>query len=90
MLERAKAEPNVAVEAKELDADPWLFNSVSGTIDLRTGEIRGHRREDLITKLAHVKYDPNARRPVFETFLAETAANNSELIGFSRGPLDIR
>ena len=50
----------VLIEANHLDADPWLFNVENGTIDLRTGELRAHRRENLLTRLAPVKYDPGA------------------------------
>jgi putative DNA primase/helicase len=82
MLERAKVEPNVAVEARDLNTDHWLLNCVNGTVDLRTGEIRPHRREDLITKLSPVKYDSDARSALFERFLAETTGNDRELMEF--------
>jgi putative DNA primase/helicase len=36
----------------EIDADPYLFNTPSGTYDLRTGECRDHDPADLITKMA--------------------------------------
>ena len=32
------------------DRDPWLLNSPTGTIDLKTGQVRPHQRRDLITK----------------------------------------
>jgi P4 family phage/plasmid primase-like protien len=67
MLELAKSE--VPVSPDKLDADPMLLNASNGTIDLRTGELREHRREDLITKIAPVEYDPNAAAPLWEAFL---------------------
>jgi P4 family phage/plasmid primase-like protien len=67
MVELAKSE--VPVSPEELDSDPWVLNVLNGTIDLRTGELREHRREDLITKLAPVEYDPAAAAPTWETFL---------------------
>ena len=53
----------------ELDASPDLLNTESGTIDLRTGELREHRREDLITKIAPTTYRPDAAAPTWEAFL---------------------
>ena len=57
------ARSDVPVMPDELDASPDLLNTESGTIDLRTGELREHRREDLITKLAPVEYRPDATAP---------------------------
>jgi putative DNA primase/helicase len=67
MLELAKSEAPISPDT--LDADPWLFNTTNGTIDLRTGALREHRREDLITKLAPVEYAPTATAPTWEAFL---------------------
>jgi putative DNA primase/helicase len=78
----ALAEPEVAVGPDDLDTDPWLFNCKSGTIDLRSGELQPHRREDLITKLAPVEYDPDAACPRFMRFLDEIFDNDQDLIGF--------
>lgn len=57
------------VGVEQFDADPWLLNVANGTIDLRTGELREHRREDLLTKLCPVPFDPDATCPTFEGFL---------------------
>lgn len=54
MVSLAKSELPVAVEA--LDAKPWLLNCQNGTVDLRTGTLREHRREDFITKCAPVEW----------------------------------
>src|SRR5215213_9907646 len=63
------ARSDVPVMPDELDASPDLLNTESGTIDLRTGELREHRREDLITKIAPTKYRPDAAAPTWEAFL---------------------
>jgi putative DNA primase/helicase len=67
MVELAKSE--IPASPDQFDADPWLLNTETGTIDLRTGELREHRREDLITKLAPVEYDPHAAAPTWAAFL---------------------
>jgi putative DNA primase/helicase len=61
----------MAVAAAELDADPWLFNTTSGTLDLRTGILRNHDPADLITKVAGCEYNPAATGPVFDRFIEE-------------------
>ncbi len=71
MLTLAQSEPGVPVLPDEFDADPWLFNAANGTIDLRTGALREHRREDLLTCLSPVAYDPQASYETFEKFLFE-------------------
>ncbi len=76
----ALAQPEVAVATEELDADPWAANCLSGTIDLRTGELRPHRKQDLITKLMPVEYDPKATCPRFCRFLDEVFEGDAELI----------
>ena len=45
-LELAESESAVVVSARALDADPWLLTVENGTVDLRTGELREHRRDD--------------------------------------------
>jgi putative DNA primase/helicase len=69
MLSLAQSEPGVPVLPEEMDASKDLLNVLNGTIDLRTGELREHRREDLITKLAPVEYDPNASAPTWTATL---------------------
>lgn len=82
MITLAQSDAMVALRADDLDADPWLLNVANGTIDLRTGELRPHRREDLITKLAPVAYDPAARLELFEAFLLQTFGGNADLIRY--------
>jgi P4 family phage/plasmid primase-like protien len=67
MLELAKSDAPISPD--ELDANPMLLNVPNGTIDLRSGKLREHRREDLITKLVPVEYDPDATAPTWEAFL---------------------
>ena len=82
MVSLARAELGIPVLPDDLDRDPWLFNVANGTIDLRSGELREHRREDLITKLAPVVFAPGAECPVFLKFLTRVTAGTLELIAF--------
>jgi P4 family phage/plasmid primase-like protien len=69
MISLAQSEPGIPVLPEEMDASRDLLNVLNGTIDLRTGERRKHRREDLITKLAPVEYDAGATAPAWATTL---------------------
>ena len=73
MVQLAQCEPGIPVEPEQLDADPWLLNCENGTLDLRTGTLRPHAREDLLTRLAPVRYDPSADVSAWEAFLARVA-----------------
>jgi putative DNA primase/helicase len=82
MIEVAKTEPDIPVMPDQLDTDPYLLNVQNGTLDLRTGELRPHQREDLITKLMPVEYDSEAQCPLFMEFLARISNGDQELQDF--------
>jgi putative DNA primase/helicase len=69
MLTCAEYEEGVPIRVSELDQNTFLLNCLNGTLDVTTGELREHRREDLITKLVHFNYHPDARCPRFLQFL---------------------
>jgi putative DNA primase/helicase len=77
MIELAKS--HVAVEAEQLDSDPWQFNVENGTVDLRTGELELHDPRDLLTQLAPVQFDPRAKAPLFKAFLDRIAGGDKDL-----------
>lgn len=90
-VERVKAcvalaaiDPAVAVTPDEMDADPWLLNCDNGTLDLRTGRLRPHRREDLLTQLCPHPYDPAARCPAWEAALASMMRGDADLVAYLR------
>jgi len=69
-----------AAAPEQWDADPWLLNTPVGTVDLRTGDMRPHRREDYITKVTAVA--PGGDCPLFRGFLARIFAGDAALIGY--------
>ena len=82
MISLARSEPDIPISPDELDTDPWLLTVQNGTIDLKSGELRGHRRKDLITKLAPVEFDPDTACPTFRAFLETIFANNENIVEF--------
>lgn len=82
IVEVAETQAEIAVHADAFDIDPWLLTVENGTIDLRTGNLLEHRREDLITKLAPVRFDPAARCPIFSSFIEKITKQRPTLGGF--------
>ena len=82
MIEGATSEPGIPVRTQDLDADSMLLNVENGTIDLRSGELRSHRQEDLITKLAPLPYNPDADCPLWLDFLNLIMMGRTELVDF--------
>jgi len=81
-VEAASWEQTINVGPEDIDRDGWLFNVRNGTVDLRSGELREHRREDLISKIADVDYDAAAECPTWKAFLREIMDYRVELIEF--------
>ena len=48
------------IHVSEFDRNPMLFNVQNGTLDLTTYTLRPHNPDDLMTKVAHVTYEPSA------------------------------
>jgi putative DNA primase/helicase len=82
MIELAQSEHGTAVTPENFDAEPWLLNVENGTLDLRTGSLKPHSRNDLITKIAPISYDKNAMCPIWDTFLNEIMPGDPDLIRF--------
>lgn len=76
--------PGVPADARDFDADPDLLSVANGTVDLRTGELRPHRKEDLITRRLSVNYHPGAKAERWEQFLTEIFPDHPELPAYMR------
>jgi putative DNA primase/helicase len=77
-----RSEPGIPILPDQLDTDPYLLNLQNGTLDLRTGKLREHRREDFITKLAPVVFDPTAKCALWEKSLLRWMDGNADLAGY--------
>lgn len=84
MVQLARMIDGIPIEAGAMDAErnEWLFNVLNGTIDLRTGSMRSHKREDLISKLSAVTYDENATAPLWQAFLERVTGGDRDLIDY--------
>lgn len=78
-LALASSDPNITVSVNDFDGDKTLFNCDNGTINLKTGALREHRRNDLITKLAPVTFDPASRCDAWTAFLEEITQTSKQI-----------
>ncbi len=72
MLDSARSD--LALPMEIVDRHPYYFNVENGTLDLKADvpgmvELRPHTREDYLTMLAPVAYDPAATAPHFTNFI---------------------
>ena len=78
----ALAQSELPAPTEDFDRDPYLFNCMNGTLDLRTGALRPHHPADLITKLARAPYEPGAECPRWRSFLQRVMNQNAHLSAF--------
>lgn len=69
----------VGVDHEDLDEDPWLLNCENGTVDLRTGDLRPHERDDLITRCLAIPFLAEQRAPAWENFLSQCMGGSALL-----------
>jgi putative DNA primase/helicase len=71
MLNQASQGTAICVTADKFDTHPELLNCQNGTLHLDTGEFYPARREDLLTQIANVNYDPTATCTKWQKFISE-------------------
>jgi putative DNA primase/helicase len=82
MVDLAHSDKRVVISADKLD-DPekcrYLLNTPNGLVDLRTGELRPHDKDLLITKVTGAEYHPEAQHPAVGMVLATLAGDDPEI-----------
>ena len=76
----ARSDRRYAALVEQWDADPWLLNTPVGTVDLRSGELLSHQREQYLTKTTAA--GPGGDCLSFRRFLDRITDSNSELQAF--------
>jgi putative DNA primase/helicase len=82
MVALAQSEPGIPILPDQLDTDAGVFNFSNGTLELRTGVLRSHRKEDLISKLCDCDYDTDAKCPNYDATLELFLGGSADLIGY--------
>jgi putative DNA primase/helicase len=65
-----------------LDKHTSLLNTPNGIINLRTGELQPHDRNQFITKITNCEYTDKIDCPLWDTFLDDVFAGDQSLIKF--------
>jgi putative DNA primase/helicase len=73
----ARADRRHATTANQWDTDPWLLNTPTGTVDLRTGEIHENRPAEYITKITAA--GPGGDCPLWLRFLDRVTGGDSDV-----------
>lgn len=73
-----EARPQIEVGIDDLDKDGFLLNTPSGTVDLRTGEIRPHNAKDYCTKITTVAPDTENAK-MFQDFIERVTVGDRDL-----------
>lgn len=82
-LALAKVQPVLKTRTRQYDADPMLFNCLSGVINLKTGTIGSHRPEDMHSRVTPIALAPEGTEcPRWMKFLNEIMCGDSELVSY--------
>ncbi len=81
VLNFAKSFPDMATDGNQWDSDPLLFCCQNGVIDLRTGDFRAGKPDDMCRRHSEVAFDPAADCPAWNRFLSEILVDE-ELVQF--------
>ena len=73
----ARSDRRHAATADQWDTDPMILNTPHGVVDLKTGDMRGHRRDDHLTKITAV--GPGGDCPRWREFLDRVTDTDSDL-----------
>ncbi|MBU3967475.1 MAG: hypothetical protein KKG76_08890 [Euryarchaeota archaeon] len=82
IIELAQSEDGIPILPDDFDTNIWDFNVQNGTIDLTTGKVRPHNKNDHTTKISPVVYDPAAKCPRWLEFLDTIFRGNKNVIKY--------
>ena len=83
VMQLARTDRRLARSTDIWDTDLWALNTPSGTVDLRTGEVRPHNPADQITRMAGVPVGRSNQCPRWLQFLDDTFGD-PELIAYMK------
>lgn len=82
MVNQARIMKGIPVSMEEMDRDKFLLNLNNGTLDLHTGRLHKHRREDNITRIVKIDYKSKADCPNWKEFINTIFDGDTELMDY--------
>lgn len=82
MISLVRSEEKIAVVNDQFDSDVFLLNCLNGTLNLQTGELRAHSKEDYITRRIELNYNKAADCSEWRRFLMTIFQGDLQLIEF--------
>jgi len=82
MINLACSEDSIPVKTAELDKHQWYFNCLNGTIDLTTGRLMPHNKDNMLTVLVPIEYSPDAECPLWLRFLDRITGGDVTLVDY--------
>lgn len=87
MLKAAESIPSIARTVSTFDRDQWLFNTLSGTIELGNPDGPGfheHRQSDHLTMISGSYAAQEAPAPLWEEFVDWAMGGDAEMVAYLR------
>lgn len=78
----ARSERLLATDGEHWNPDHWRLGVANGVVDLRTGERRDGRPEDMTTLWVPVAYDAEARCPEWEAFIVAIFRGRPAMVAY--------
>lgn len=82
LMTELRSVPSVYVAPADFDARPELLSFANGTVNLRTGELRPHSLDDMLTYALEIDYVPSAPASRWGSFLGEIFPNDPDLVPY--------
>ncbi len=78
----AETEAGIPISQSQLDQDNLLLGVNNGVVNLRTGGLLLNNKKDFITQKAFVDYMPEAKCPLWMSFLEQVTNNDQGLVDY--------
>lgn len=78
----ARVDQRIVVLPEQFDADPWLLNTQSGIVNLRTGIVGPHDPAKLCTRITSAALDPTQGAELWDGFVTGITQDEVELAAY--------